>query len=260
MPVKHTPERPPTTAWLAQTLRLTAFPSPTAEIAATTWWIDLVGEPPETRVSHPRQGERRDEGPCDEGKLSLRVQPTRIDWLFTPVDDQEQRLEGIPNIGPFLDSLDTFFPLMLRWFEFETCPSVQRLAFGSVLLQPVENRETGYRRLSTYLPAVELDPEESSDFIYQINRPRTSRLGTSDLKINRLSKWSVATMRGVGLLVGSASVVDYDLGEALFACRLELDINTAQDFRGEISPDQQAIVFQELVDLGKEIANEGDIS
>lgn len=256
---KNAFERPPITAWLAQTLRLTAFPSPVAEIADPTWWNDLVGEPPETRVSHPRKGEQREEGLFEGEKLTLRVQPTRIDWLFASADDQERQLEGIPTVGPFLDSVDIFFSLMRHWFELEACPAVQRLAFGAVLLQPVENREAGYRKLSPYLPFVELDPKGSSDFSYQINRPRDSKLRIPDLTINRLSKWSVATMRGVGLSLSPASVVDYALGEAFFACRLELDINTAQDFQEEISPEQLPAVFQELVDLGREIASEGDI-
>jgi hypothetical protein len=44
-----------------------------------------------------------------------------------------------------------------------------------------------------------------------------------------------------------------------FACCLELDINTAQDFREELTCEQLAQVFQELVELGQEIVGEGDI-
>lgn len=39
-----------------------------------------------------------------------------------------------------------------------------------------------------------------------------------------------------------------------------MDINTVPDFQGELSREQLPQVFQELVDLGREIAKEGDIS
>ena len=50
-------------------------------------------------------------------------------------------------------------------------------------------RELGYRELGRFLPAVRLD-EDSSDFSYQINRPRRSTV-IPELSVNRLSKWSV---------------------------------------------------------------------
>lgn len=246
------------TAWQVETLRLTAFPSPAAQVTEPTWWTDLVGEPPETRILHPRKGGWQEKGPFKGGKLVLRVQPNRIDWLFTPVNDQEQEVESFPTIGSFPESLDVFLPLMVRWFDLETCPPVQRLAFGAVLLQPVEDRQAGYRQISPYLPSVQLDPEGSSDFSYRINRPRDSSSGIIGLRINRLSRWSVATWRAAEFSVGPA-LVGYFPGEEHYACRLELDINTVPDFQGELHREQLPQIFEELVDVGKEIATEGDI-
>jgi len=249
---------PSLTAWQVETLRLTAFPGPAVQVAEPTWWIDLVREPPETKISRPRMGGFQEEGPFKGGKLLLRVQPSRIDWLFTTVEDQEREIESFPTIGPFPESLDTFLPLMCRWFEFETCPSVQRLAFGAILLQPVKNKQAGYRQISPYLPSVQLDPEGSSDFSYRINRPRDTSSGITGLKINRLSNWSVATWRRAELSVGQ-TWMGYFQAQEHYACRLELDINTAPYFQGELHREQLPLIFQELVDLGKKIATEGDI-
>jgi hypothetical protein len=248
----------PLTAWQVQVLRLTAFPSPSARVVEPTWWTDLVGEPPETRISRPRIGGHQEEGPFRGGRLLLTVQPNRIDWRFTAVDEEEREVETIPIIGSLPESVGIFLPLMRRWFELETCLPAQRLAFGAILLQPVEDRSAGYRQISLYLPCVELDPEGSSDFSYQINRPRDSGSGITDLRINRLSKWSVAARARAQLSIGSAAV-RYSRSQEDFSCRLELDINTAADFQEELTCEQLPQVFEELVDLGQEIAREGDI-
>ena len=219
----------------------------------------MLGEPPEVRVSQPRMGGQQEEGPFEEGKLVLTIQPTRVDWLFAVAEDKEPNVGEITAIGAFPELLDKFLTQMLHWFELETCPSAQRLAFGAVLLQPVESRQEGYRQLSAYLPCVQLDPAGSSDFFYQINRPKNSSSGMAGLRINRLSKWSVAVTRGSVLSFGQVSTL-HTLGSEHFACRLELDINTAPGFSGELTQEELPVIFQELVDLGKEIAQEGDIS
>ena len=86
--------------WQAGILRLTAFPSPAAQLGELTWWKDLVGEPPETKISQPRTGGQQEEGRFDEGrKLVLRIEPTRIDWLLTPIDDWAREAKGVPTTG-----------------------------------------------------------------------------------------------------------------------------------------------------------------
>lgn len=205
-------------------------------------------------------GGRFEEGKFKEGKLVLRVELGRIDWLFTKARDREPNFEEMSTVGSFPESLDKFAELMPHWFEIETCPSIQRLAFGAILLNPVESRQAGYRQISEYLPNVKLDSEDSSDFLYQINRPRDSNSGIADLRINRLSKWSVATQTWMEsrLSPKSASVSRFS-GPQIFACRLELDINTMPDFKGELTQKQLPPIFQELVKLGKEIVQKGDI-
>ena len=95
--------------------------------------------------------------------------------------------------------------------------------------------------------------------MYRINHPRDSSSGITDLRVNRLTKWSVALRRGVGFSVGPTGVSGVSPGQAFFACRLDLDINTAVDFQSQLSREQLPQIFQELVDLGNEIAGEGDI-
>lgn len=233
------------TAWQTQLLRLTLFLSPAAQVVEPTWWHDLVGESPETVISHPREGTRHESGAWGDTNLLLLVEPTRIDWLLTYEDDKNSKV-GVAR-GTFPEKLRAFRKLMCRWFEFSTCPAAQRLAFGAVLLSPVESQQDGLRQLSNLLP-IELETDGSKDFSYQINRPRPSHSQIRDLSINRLSKWAVLSWAGTS-----------DLGHEQFACRLELDINTALDFQKELTRNSYGQLFGELTELGQEIADKGDI-
>ena len=242
--------------WYFEMLRLTGFPTPDFQIKEPTWWNDIVGEPSETRLLQTRKGHFQDAGPFNEGELILRIEPSRIDWLFKTIDRPEG--ESKTSIGLFLDSSDIFTKLMNKWFALETCPALQRLAFGAILFQTVENRKAGYKQISKYLKSVELDPEGSSDFSYRINRPRDANTDISGLKINRLSNWSVQTSRLIEFSVAEKNIPVFK-GPQYFVCRLELDINTVPESTERLDSHVLGKVFEELVSFGLEIAEKGDI-
>jgi len=43
------------------------------------------------------------------------------------------------------------------------------------------------------------------------------------------------------------------------SCILQFDLNTAAEYQGEFSRDLQKTLFEEFAELGKEIAEKGDI-
>jgi hypothetical protein len=100
-----------------------------------------------------------------------------------------------------------------------------------------------------------IDPIGSSDLFYQINRPRDSRGKIPDLIINRLSKWSILALQ-IAAIDSRGSMVK---GNKRLSCRLELDISTSGEYCGTIDRKAIAPVFKELVELGKEISEKGDI-
>jgi len=244
------------TGWQAESLRLTAFPNPSATVAESTWWKDIVGQPSETRISKPLKSFYREEGTYESGTLALDVQPNRIDWVLKPLEKEKESLGKVPLLGPFPDALNSFRQLAQRWLNLETCPPIKRLAFGAILLEPVDSIHVGYRRLSRYLPLLQLDAGGLSDFLYQINRPRDSTPGVHGLRINRLSKWSVANVRLIPF--DPASLDNVPIHEEVF-CRLELDISTAAEFPNELPRKSQYEIFLELTNLGKEVSEKGDI-
>lgn len=251
--------RSPIEVWQVENLRLTAFPIP-LEQDTESWWVDVVGELPESSTSQPKRGVKQQKSLIETDiELTLNVQPSRIDWLLSLAEDQDTPPTSFPLIGPFPDLLDRFSIFMYRWFELETCPSLHRLAFGAVLLHPVGSRTEGYRLLNSYLPTVSLDPENTFDFSYQINRPRESTSGIVNFSVNRLSKWGVSTWRSFALSIEPITRIRSFPDQELYACRLQLDINTSQYFQGEITREHLPEVFSELVELGVEIIREGDI-
>lgn len=237
---------------LAESLRLTAFAAASARVDASGWWTQLVGSSPETSTSKPGRAELREIGRVGTRNLLLSVLPGRVDWILVAPADAQAVDET--RIGPFREALEAFRTLMLRWLQ--TCPPIVRLAFGAVVIEPVESRVAGYRNLSRYLRAVQLDAEGSQDFFYQVNRPRRSNV-VDGLQINRLSKWSVAQSVPITLMLTPQSVQS-GMGAGQEACRIEVDINTAPRENAELPSAMLPEILGELVWLGEEIVLAGD--
>lgn len=239
-----------------ESLRLTAFPAPTARIGEMNWWADLAGTQPETKTSKPGRGELVEAGPLGDCTLTLSVQPGRIDWFLTQ-RIQEGVLPDCRWAGKLQDTLDIFVPPMTRWLS--SCPGLVRLAFGVVVHEPVESRAEGYRKLAQYLPAVRLDAEHSEDFLYQINRPRNSAI-IEGLKINRLSRWSAAVLVALRFVVEKQQGFQQQLGPGENTVRIELDINTDAAFGTELPIVGFPRLFGELRNLAEELVEQGDVA
>lgn len=239
--------------WQAANLRLTAFTDSTLKISEPTWWEEIVGHPPEAKVQ--RALIRQETGPFEKGMLALSIQSGRVDWNFNPPEATQDTLENLPLIGPFTECLDSFSKITQAWLSGNSCPAVKRLAFGGILWSPVKDKRSGYKSLQSFLPFVTIDTEHSSDFLYQINRPRNSQGEIPNLTINRLSKWSVVTLRLVGLAVATQQEVASHEGTY---CSLELDISTSMSLSNPLPQDKLTELFKELADIGKEISEQGD--
>lgn len=253
-PEKET-NRAEAVSWQADRLRLSAFPAPPGDVQPGTWWEDLLGERPDRQVNEPKRGTSLTEGPYGSGRLVLSVQPLRVDWVYSASEQDDVPEHVGVSLGPYGEALDTFARLMNRWLPM--APPLQRLAVGAVLRQPVPDRRTGYEKLQSFLPSVKLDSEHSSDFFYQINRPRPSRSNLPGLVINRLSKWSVGAKQ-LGTLSLTPQRTSYRVAQEVFGCVLELDINTSPDFPGVLPGQLLGAIVGELIDISIEITQHGD--
>jgi hypothetical protein len=235
--------------WQVNTIRFTVFLSPSTVVSGLTIWNKVVGEVPELKIENPRRSDIQLEGNYEKGKLVLKIEPVRIDWYYRPLE-----IDFDGTIGDFDEVLKTFIPLINKWLTSQEFPQVVRIAFGAILFYKVENRENGYQQLAEYLPNVKIDINKSSDFMYQINRPRLSQVGINGLKINRLSKWFITLVRDDILTSGNIRE-----GIPLHFCTLELDINTSPDNKDEIPSKKVTNLINEMVEFGKEIALKGDL-
>jgi len=243
--------------WYADNLRLTAFPSPSSQFNVAGQWEQVVGHAPDSQTIQPARGIVEETGKFNDGQLQLTAQPVRIDWNYVIGNFSDPGLPPSNIEAPFVVALGSFLQVAERWLP--VGPSLRRLAFGAVLLRPVSDRVAGYQGLIPYLQEyVRISPERSSDFSYQINRPRRFD-DELKIKINRLSKWSVGQAQVAQFALTPGTTPYVSVGQATTSIRLELDINTDAEFQGDLPPQRLPELFRELVNQGNEIAERGDV-
>jgi hypothetical protein len=252
--------------WQAESFRLTAFLRPNERPNGEGWWTGAARTQPESRNVKPARGELIESGFVEGKVLTLSVQPGRIDWFLSPnmfPEGENTPANDIRILGAFRSTSQVFLEIVRNWLS--ECPPIVRLAYGAVLLESVTNREAGYRRVAEFLQTVTIDPVGSEDLFYQINRPRPSR-AVHDLRLNRLSKWSVSSFQPLAISIGvpqgqagAQPIVYSHGGTQAMACRVELDLSTPAGIQ-ELPHLELLNIFQELVNLGAEIAEQGDIA
>ena len=193
-----------------------------------------------------------------ERQLQCVIRPDRVDWVLRASPPAPNRApEGLLTIDTLAGVLPSFRELGTRWLEGSS--AIIRLAFGAMLLFEVSSPNEANERLVALLPSVTLDSGGVSDFLFRINRRTLLSSGGGRLA-NRLSTWSTVQGGSVGVTVSGDGPPQFIDQTGLFACRLELDVNTVGTFASPLSGVEAAEVFCELVGFGEEIAREGDKS
>lgn len=244
--------------WLVGYLRMTTFiPDLSTEAAVeNTWWGETIGSKPEDERIDRQRWVKEQKGTLNGNHLVMVSQSGRVDWTFEAVEEGSNEGSELHALGSMSDNtLEPFVKFVKKWLS--VCPPANRLAFGAILGIPVADAQTGYEEIQSYLQSVQLNPQTTSDFFYQINRPKEINV-RSNIMINRLSMWSVALAGNVRVTVdptaSKASV--YKRGQHI--CRLEFDINTVS-LEDTVSGDDAYAIFHELVEHGQEIAKKGDV-
>ena len=245
--------------WNVESLRATTFHSVGEfTLEASQVWEIATNEKPEQVSSRPREGLTQAEGTYDNKALLVVCRPDRIDLNIRPVPPPPNvPVTGFVTMGPLLDLLPPFLGVSKNWLR--AGPASTRIAFGSVLLLEVADLVSGNRMMEELISSVKLDAEGYSDFFFQINRRRKSAAREGVL-INRLTKWSVIQGGGIGVSVHPGVEPRVVHSPEFFSCRLELDMNTAGFLDSPLPGSDSIDLFDELVQLGQEIASQGDIS
>lgn len=243
---------PALNAWQATEVQLIGFPLAPQTGADQNWWNDLTGG---DCTSTRKRLERVDSGPFKGREFALIIDPLKLAWKVDFLPDPES-----PTIfiGDFPETRDWFSELMQQWLA-GPCPQIKRLAFAAKVMLPTESREKAYELLNDYLPFVDVDPN-TREFLYRINRPRSSSAGIPDLRINRLVTWSAVkiTMQ-MRMRAMSAAVGETITEQNLDGCLVQLDINTSEERTDALPHESLPAIWNELVQIGTELAQCGDI-
>jgi|GEM_PF-1843818 len=240
--------------WGIDSVRFSVFTDPNF-VVPPTLWRDCVGDEPETSTYQRANATKVEVGPFAEGRLTLQVQPMRVDWVHEPLVSLGQ--QGVSVLGPFPDAADPLLDLSRRWASSNSFPGTPRIALGLVVSSSTTDRASGYRELANLIEGVPTNPE-ASDFMYQVNIPRTAHVDIAGLKVNRLSKWGVALIRQF-VVAGTAAPTTQVVAPDIHCLRLELDINTNPDFEGLLPRRRVTAIIDDLFDGAKEIC-EGRIN
>jgi hypothetical protein len=244
--------------WAVTDLRVTVFATSALDLSSAISWQNLTGgEFPDICQHEPKLGALEELGKFNDGQLSLRVMPGRVDLTYYPIVESPL-LKKSRLLGPYVGTVELFSKLafsLLSMLEDRGELNFARLAFGAGIDIEVSNKEDAYNLLNDFLHDVNVDPN-SSEFSYSINRIRKSEL-LEDININRLSKWS-ARYFIVSFGPGLQGRLD-DCPTGIYSCHADLDINTVQQEGISLPKDKVREVFSELVGLASEIAEYGDI-
>ena len=240
--------------WDIENLRISIFcPVDRTKASQAALWEKVVGSPPESIDTRPREGVTRESGPLDGNLLVLAVQASRVDWLAQPIVDSDQDLSPTLKAGEdVLTVLQKALGLTL-----ELAPIVSRLAFGVSLIRQVPDPQLALQQLSKYLPDLNLNSMEGSDFIHQVNRRRLSST-VPNAQINRLARWSVARVGAIHVRMGAPGQPQIRANDAGVARHLILDVNTTTS-TSAVSPQRVPALLKELEELAGELARKGDV-
>ena len=241
--------------WGTELLRATAFYPGKVPTEVSDWWQRVTGEPFSSRFPDPMAGGVVDEGLIPDGKLSLARTGQRIDWVLSPNDSVKPDAAG-PSLGPLPEVLPKFLSLLSKWSP--TSPAVKRLAIGGALFKPVNDWTEGHSVIRGQLSDLALNLDGVRDFGVTINRSRLSEAGVAELTINRMLRWSAAPFTVFAFTVVDGRAVAKPQGGPQLQARVELDINTAGDFPGEIPTDKIHPVLSELAAMAVKVPSEGD--
>lgn len=241
--------------WQAQNLRLTVFsvedvlPIDKLESQASKIWESLIDSPPNEVNIHPKERRAVIEEPIGGENLRLDVEGSKITWFEYPFFDTET--QDLPLLGSYDETQSNFRDRMTSWLS-ESCPNINRIAYGAGLVLPKENRISVYEALNDLIPSVNLDVQQSRDFIYRINRQRHSSIGIQGLRLNRLSTWSGVEFKTV------TNNPEGTNEKVAFAGLVNMDINTIKESAQVFEKLQVLRIFEELVSNANEIAKRGD--
>ena len=241
--------------WDVEQERITLFPFPGLIANGESIWELITGTLPEVVTTKPSLGISNVSGKYKNGQLVLNIDPQRIDFLYLPPADFHEKN---PDRGfSIIDSAELIDLSLINdignWLG--NAPQITRIAYGIVYLMRCDKKEDSYKILAELLPDIKIDIENSTDFMYSINRPRISNV-VNNLKLNRYSKWAALKITLASIMPAQNTNISTFTENA---ARLELDISSDAERIDEIPKDHLLNLLKEMNQYAIEISQSGDI-
>lgn len=246
--------------WQIGVIRATAFVINDIEMPLNIW-KKIIDQDPEKSIDELKNRKKYISGKIQIEKeiikLSCQTSPGRIDLIFQPID--QEAVSGFPAIGQFSEIIDHYQRIILKFFL--ATPQSYRLAISPVLIKEAIDRPSGYKELQKYLPLLQIDPDNSSDLFYQINRRKIRKIEDSEYVINRLNKWNVVELQMAEMhaIIGKESDPVIREEKRYFVCRLEMDINNLPDSPKELNLVEKEALSNIFFEYAIDMAKNGDI-
>ena len=239
--------------WALQQLRFTAFPAPGTRPEDIPRWEALTGELPDIRQEQPKALTVVESGTVEVAAapmtLTLSINPLQTDVLLqaTPrlSGDGGDRVPMAPAMA-YLDSL------VARWVA--AGQAVNRIAFACTLRQEADSKAAAFALLPRYLP-IELDPELSDDFSFQLNRPVEST-ALPGKRLNRVAQWTIQAIQTLQITFGGGGTTIVNRSDQPWALQVVLDASSPAA-GVDLDQEQLESLFRELKEQALTVAEGG---
>lgn len=218
--------------WLINSIRITIFRSQVESINHELF-ESVIGMDSDKTENDKKNLIMTDELVRDDYIIKLKQSADRIHWFMDPI---ELKKSDIDNLGMFKNAFERMYNELSLWLE--SLDDINRVGLGMIALFEVRDLENGFEKLDELLESVNVDPSNTSDFMYQVNRKEKI-----NHDINRLGKWRLFTIRNIKISdLEDSKLNNGSQKQYIFA---DLDINTP--------PQDKVFPSSEIKDLFEEL-------
>ena len=241
--------------WDVESLRVSVFFVLPGLVKFDPLLATISGVEPEQVAERPKIS-KNEVGRAPSGYFFLTQQSDRIDLVLGAPAEQPPPEDGFFSIGPYEQAKEILYEPAKRLVEYQGA-AISRIAVAAALMANVGDRIEGYKILAPLLPSVRVDPDNSEEMLWQINRPRGSAV-LNTTKINRISKWSVLSARRMILQMSEKTSVAATSTPIKSAVRAELETNTPISDVA-LPKDRLMDILEELWLAVEELSVKGDV-
>jgi hypothetical protein len=242
--------------WDVESLRVSVFFVPPGLATFDSLLGAIARVEPEVVSERPKIN-KSEVGRAPSGHFFLTQQRERIDLLLGVRGDQAPPEDvSFYNVGSYEKAKEILFEPAKRLVEFQGA-AISRVAFGAILLANVSDRIEGYKMLTPLLPSIKVDPANSEELFWQINRPRASSV-LNTIRINRISKWSVLNAQRMLFQMSPEASIATAASPVMTAVKADLEANTPVS-DAALPKDRLKDILEELWLAVEELSVKGDV-